>query len=69
MSIRALSREFKALEESEVRYVEEAYKRATSRPYGYLLIDCTQTMSDKFRLRTNIWPDEEGPAIKLFMPK
>ena len=30
----------------------EAFKNATSAPYGYILIDLKQETDDKFRLRT-----------------
>jgi hypothetical protein len=38
---------------------EEAFIDATNKPYGYLLIDLSQTTSDKMRLRTSIFPDDE----------
>lgn len=36
----------------------EAFKDATTRPFGYLLIDCKQKTSDNCRLRTNILPSQ-----------
>ena len=42
----------------------EAYEDATSRKYGYLVIDCTANGEDKYRLRTNIFPGED-PWIYL----
>ena len=33
-------------------YMIEAFKNATSAPYGYLLIDLKQETDDKFRLST-----------------
>lgn len=50
----------------EGRYVTEAFKSATSRPYGYLLFDLRQDTSDQLRLRTNIFPGEEHT---VFVPK
>jgi hypothetical protein len=38
--------------------MQEAYKDATSRPYGYLFLDYKQTTPDEFRYRTNILPSE-----------
>ena len=36
----------------------EAFKNATSAPYGYLLIDLKQEIDDKLRLRTGIFPGD-----------
>ena len=38
----------------------QGYKDATGKPYGYLLVDLTQSMDDRHRLRTNIFPGEVG---------
>ena len=35
----------------------EAFKNATSAPYGYLSIDLKQETDDKLRLRTGIFPE------------
>jgi len=35
----------------------DAYKEATSQPFGYLLIDLSPTASDQVRLRTSIFDD------------
>ena len=40
----------------------QGYKDATGKPYGYLLVDLTQSMDDRYRLRTEIFPDETGEA-------
>ena len=37
----------------------EAYKDATSKPYGYILIDLSPHSHDELRLRTHIFPDDE----------
>ena len=37
-------------------FMIEAFKNATSTPYGYLLIDLKQETDDKLRLRTGIFP-------------
>jgi len=49
------------------KHFEEAFVDATSRPFGYLLIDLTQTTPDNMRLRTNIFPDKDG--IVVYAPK
>ena len=36
----------------------EAFKNATSAPYGYLLIDQKQETDDKLRLRTAIFSED-----------
>lgn len=43
----------------QTNYLREAFKDATSRPYGYLLIDLKQSTPDHLRLRTNIFPGRE----------
>ena len=43
-------------------YLLEAFGEATSRPYGYLLIDCHQLTPESMRLRTNILPGERQVA-------
>ena len=39
-------------------FMIEAFKNATSAPYGYLLIDLKQETDDKLRLRTGIIPGD-----------
>jgi hypothetical protein len=39
-------------------YLLDAFHDATSRPYGYLVIDCHQLTPENMRLRTNILPEE-----------
>lgn len=41
------------------RVLQEAYYDATSRPYGYLLLDLKQDTPDNIRFRTSIFPDDE----------
>ena len=43
-------------------YLMEAFRDATSKPYGYLLIDCHQLTPEDIRLRTNILPGERQVA-------
>ena len=39
-------------------FVQEAFKDATSVPYGYLLVDLKQETPEDMRLRTAIFPDD-----------
>jgi hypothetical protein len=44
----------------------EAYEDATSKKYGYIIIDCSPGIDesdDMFRWRTNIFPDDSDPVI------
>ena len=41
-----------------VKYMQESFQDATSRPYGYLLCDLKPETPSDFRLRTNIFPGE-----------
>ncbi|KAL3112851.1 hypothetical protein niasHT_019177 [Heterodera trifolii] len=49
----------------------DAYRQATARPYGYLLIDMHASSDPSLRLRTNIFKDEqeEDEGIVVFIPK
>lgn len=38
---------------------DKAYQLATARPWGYLLVDLNSKSEDKYRLRTNIFPNED----------
>ena len=40
------------------KYFSEAFTNATSRPYGYLLVDLKPTTTDEMRMRTDIFPPE-----------
>lgn len=40
------------------KLVEEAYRDATNKPHGYLMIDLKQNTDDVYRLKTNIFPNE-----------
>lgn len=40
------------------KFIEEAYKDATTKPHGYLMIDLKQNTRDMYRFKTNIFPDE-----------
>lgn len=40
------------------KFLQEIYFDATSRPYGYLLLDLKQTTPENCRFRTGIFPDD-----------
>ena len=40
------------------KFAIEAYKDATSCPYGYLLLDMKPETDERFRLRTSIFPEQ-----------
>jgi hypothetical protein len=42
-----------------VKYFREAFADATTRPYGYLLVDLKTTTPDDLRLRTDIFPNTD----------
>jgi len=44
---------------SHPKYLQAAYIDAISRPYGYLLLDLKQSTSDKVRVRTSIFPEDQ----------
>lgn len=41
-------------------FLIDAYKKATSRPFGYLLIDVHPHTPEDYRLRENLFPDSDG---------
>lgn len=49
-------------------YMKEIFEDATSVPYGYLVMDLTQTTPDHMRNRTNIFP-MDNPANIIYVPK
>lgn len=48
------------------RYLPDAYRQATERPYGYLVIDLTQKTESDMRLVTNVFPYQK---CYYFIPK
>lgn len=50
-----------------VKFIQEAYKDATSRPHGYLLIDLKQDTVENFRICTNVLPHEKPSYV--YVPK
>lgn len=55
------------LDPDNVRFVKEAYKDATRKPYQYLLFDLSQKCLDRLRYRTNIFPDDI-PRNIIYVP-
>lgn len=51
-----------------IQFMNEIFEDATSGPYGYLLMDLTQTTPDHLRFRTKIFPDDE-PTNVIYVPK
>lgn len=47
-------------------FFKDAYQKATSKSYGYLLVDMNPASHDKYRLRTHIFPQEE---TLIYLPK
>ena len=50
-----------------VKFVQEAFKDATSVPYGYLLVDLKQDTPEDMRLRTTILPNDTVQYV--YVPK
>ena len=40
------------------KFAIEAFKDATEKPYGYLLVDLKPDTEEQYRLRTNVFPGE-----------
>ena len=49
------------------KFLAEAFKDATSKPYGYLLLDFKADTDEQLRVRTNIFP-EDAPQY-VYLPK
>ena len=47
------------------KFVQEAYKDATSRAFGYLFVDLKQDTHEDVRLRTNIFSEEDMQYVYL----
>jgi hypothetical protein len=45
------------------KFVIEAFKDATKNPYGYLLIDLKPDTDERYRIRTNIFPDDDRQYV------
>jgi hypothetical protein len=49
------------------KYLQEAFRDATSVPHGYLMLDLSQETEDDYRLRTNILP-KDTPRNVFYIP-
>jgi hypothetical protein len=50
----------------QTKYLVDAYKQATSKPHGYLLLDLTQSTPDNRRVLSDVLPGQEG---FLYLPR
>lgn len=50
----------------KLKYFKEAYDKATSIPFGYLVVDMSPSTDDNYRLRTRILPNED---TIVYLPK
>lgn len=50
----------------KLKYFKEAYDKATSKPFGYLVVDMSPSTDDNYRLRTRILPNED---TIVYLPK
>jgi hypothetical protein len=44
----------------KVKFLVDAYKQATAKPHGYLVLDFKQSTPENRRVLSNIYPPEEG---------
>jgi len=51
---------------SHPKFLVEAFEDATAQPYGYLLIDLRPETPDAFRVRTNIFHNENAQIYSPF---
>lgn len=51
---------------SKTKFMVEAYRDATSLPYGYLFLDLKPETAEDMRLKTNIFPPE---YLTVYLPK
>ena len=49
------------------KFVLEAFEDATKKPYGYLLVDLKPETDEKYRIRTNVFPDDDRQYV--YVPK
>ena len=49
-------------------FLRDAYRDATARAHGYLVIDLKQKTPEEFRFRANIFPDSHLPPV-AYVPK
>lgn len=48
------------------KFLVEAFKNATEKPFGYLLLDLKPDTDEKYRVRTGIFP---GDTHYVYLPK
>jgi GTPase SAR1 family protein len=48
---------------NDVNHVVESYRDATSKKFGYILFDFRQVTEECMRLRTNLFPDDNGIIV------
>ena len=48
------------------KFLVEAFRNATEKPFGYLLLDLKPDTDEKYRIRTNVFPEERQ---YVFIPK
>lgn len=54
------------------KFLAEAFADATSKPYGYLFIDLKADTDERLRIRTNIFPSDDGDDSQphyVYQPK
>jgi hypothetical protein len=49
----------------QIKFFLDAYNKATSKPYGYLMVDLHPSSKDIMRLRTDIFPNDQQQSIFL----
>ena len=54
---------------SNTKFIQQAYKDATSRPHGYLLFDLKQQTPDFYRYRSNIFGENQPGYTIVYTPK
>lgn len=50
----------------KIKFLQDAFRDATSEAYGYLMIDLKQTTPDNLRIRTHIFPSD---TVHVYVPK
>ena len=50
---------------SNTKFLMDAYKDATQRPYSYIFLDLTPNADDRYRIRTNILPNEAPQFVYI----
>jgi hypothetical protein len=53
----------------QIKFLVDAYKQATSRAFGYLLLDLTQSTPENQRVLSDILPSDESDGGYYYVPK